>query len=174
MKKTFTAPLMASFIGFCLMASGSAWAAGQKLAENEAIARVVEQTLPPNLAKIVLESDYDGFYEINGSMRRGGDYRFTRIKDKTSFPDNRWEDVAKEVTERVDFETAAKTLGGRRSPKATAYVVMFKGGLDGVKHGGTGESLALIMIEPEAATKPDVLTGAPSGEALYLLDVSMN
>lgn len=163
--------MKAAFLTCCLLLAGPAFA--DRLADNESIARVVQETINPKLATILLETPYDGFYKIRGSRRHGGDYKFTRIYDKESYPDDRWADQALEVAGRVDFESDAKTINGRRRPGATAYVVMFKGGLEGVRFEGEGDSLALVMIDQEDATRQDMAPTTPD-EALFILDLSMN
>ncbi len=164
--------MRAFLTGIFLLVAGPVLAADNRVADIEQVSKVVEQTLNPQLAKIILESEYDGFYKIRGTMRRDG-YKFTRVRNKESFPDDRYEALALDVSNRVEFDSDARTIDGRRKPGATAYVIMFKGGLEGVRHQGEGESLALVMIDQEDATRPTMAPTTPD-EALFLLDVSMN
>jgi len=163
-----------ALFALCLMLSGAALAGEQTVAGNESISRVVADNLSPKLAKLILETPYDGFYAINGKMRRGGEYRFNRIRDKNSYPDDRWEALAKDVAKRINFEGDANMVGSRTKPGATAYVVMFKDGIQGIKHTGEGESLALVMIDQQNAANPNLPSVKASGQSLFLMDLSMN
>ncbi len=161
-------------LAICLFAAASNVTADTNtVADNPSLSKAVEENLSPKLAGLILNTPYDGFYKINGKMKRRGDYKFNKVKDKNSFPDDRWENVALNVTDRVNFSGDANMVGSRTKPSATAYVVMFKDGIDGVKHTGDGESLALVMIDQQNALNRDLPTVKESGTALYLMDVSM-
>lgn len=156
-----------------LALSFQVFADAHTVADNTLISPVVEENLNPNLANLILNTPYDAFYQINGSMGRGGEYRFRKVKANSSYPDERWEELALDLTKRLNFSGQANTAGSRAKPSATAYVVMFKNGIEGVNHTGSGESLALIMIDQKNAYNRDMPSVKASGKSIYLLDASM-
>ena len=161
-----------------LVTSGSAWATAVEentVAANRTITKAVRAQLAPKMAEAILSAPYDGFYQISGRQKRNNEFRFNKVRGKKSFPDARWEQLAVDVTKRIDFRGASNNAGSKRKASATAYVVFYKGGIEGVRNSGLGESLALVMINQQNAINRDMPTvKGLSTSKLYLLDVGLN
>ena len=164
-------------LAIILVISGSAWATNVKehtVAANRTISKAVRTQLAPKMAEAILSATYDGFYQISGRQKRNNEFRFIKVSGKKSFPDDRWEQLAVDVTKRIDFRGSSNNAGSRRKSSATAYVVFYKGGIEGVRN-GLGESLALVMINQKNAINRDMPTvKGLSTSKLYLLDVGLN
>jgi len=160
-----------------LVISGSAWATTVEentIAANKTITKAIRAQLAPKMAEAILSAPYDGFYQISGRQKRNNEFRFNKVRGKKSFPDARWEQLAVDVTKRIDFRGASNNAGSKRKASATAYVVFYKGGIEGVRN-GLGESLALVMINQKNAINRDMPTvKGLSTSKLYLLDIGLN
>lgn len=154
-----------------LAISGAAHAA--TLADDNNIATAVNETFSPRLAEMILATPYDGMYKVSGKMKRRGNYNFNRVRKNDAFPDERWKDEALDVLDRVGHTGSANSVGSRVTPTATATVIMYKGGIEGIKHTGEGESLALVVINEKNSFDPNMPSVKGSGTALYLMDLSM-
>jgi len=164
-------------ITILLLISAPSWAtadSGKTVSDNKVISKAIRDQLSPGMADAILSAEYDGFYQIYGKQTRGDSFEFNRVKSKKSFPDNRWEQLAVELTERVNYKGESKGIGSRSKARATAYVVFYKNGIEGIAKRGESESLALVMIDHKNASKnsmPEVK--GLSAASLYLLDTTM-
>ena len=165
-------------LAICLVISGSAWAtnvAEHPVAANRPMTKAIRAQLAPKRSEAILSATYDGFYQISGRQKRNNEFRFNKVRDKKSFPDARWEQLAVEVTKRIDFRGASVNVGSRRKASATAYVVFYKNGIEGIQNNGGGESLALVMINQKNAINREMPTvKGLSTSRLYLLDVALD
>jgi hypothetical protein len=160
-----------------LLFSAPSWAvteSAKTVGDNRSITKAVNQKLEPGLAEIILNAPYDGFYQIGGKQKRGDNFKFNRVKAKKSFPDNRWEELALEVAESLKYEGGSNNVGSRTKGSATAYVVFYKEGIEGVDRNSEGEGLALVMIDQRNKADPNMpaMKGI-SGKELYLFSVVM-
>ena len=164
-------------IAVFLLISGPAWAtndAVKTVSDNRAIAKAVKEQLAPGMASAILNAEYDGFYQIGGKQKRGEYFRFNRVKQKKSFPDNRWEQLAIKLTEQVNFKGGSNNVGSRTKASATAYVVFYKNGIEGIAKRGYGDSLALVMInQKNVASKNMPSVKGLTQSKLYLLDAGI-
>jgi len=164
-------------IAVFLLMSGPTWAiaGGEKtVSENQVISKAIREQLTPSMAELILNAEYDGFYQIYGKQKRDDSFVFSRVKGKKSFPDDRWEQLAVEMTERVKYKGEANSVGSREKAKATAYVIFYKNGIEGIAKRGESESLALVMIDQKNASNnllPEVK--GLSAASLYLLDADL-
>ncbi len=79
-------------------------------------------------AEAILNAPYDGFVEVRGEARK--DYfRFLKVKSKSSYLDDRWEEAAHSIAEQVDITLNMVTSSMRFKPSATAYIVIYKDGV---------------------------------------------
>lgn len=170
MKKTI---LVAIF----LVITGSAWATNvneHTVAANKTISKAVRAQLAPKMADAILSATYEGYYKISGHQKRNNEFRFNKVSGKKSYPDDRWAQLAVDVTNRIHFKGSSNNVGSRRKASATAYVIFYKDGIEGV-HNDDGESLALVMINQKNAMNRDMPTvKGLTTSRLYLLDVGLN
>ena len=164
-------------IAVFLVISAPTWATSESdntISDNRVISKAIREQLTPSMAEAILNAEYDGFYQIYGKQRRDDYFEFNRVKGKKSFPDDRWEQLAVKMAERVKYKGGASTLGSRGKARATAYVVFYKNGIEGIAKRGESESLALVMIDQKNASNnalPEVK--GLSAASLYLLDTSL-
>lgn len=93
------------------------------LGENEAISNaLVKSQVDAGTAGALLNTPYKGFYQINSKMKNRK-ITFTKIKEKQSFPDQRWRRLATGIAGLA--EIPAYTTGSRIEPRATAYVAFY-------------------------------------------------
>ena len=161
-------------IAIFLLSPGSAWAtndASKTVSDNRAISRAVREQLAPGMANAILNAEYDGFYQIRGKQKRGEYFRFNRVKNKKSYPDDRWEKLAIKLTEQANFKGGSNNVGSRTKASATAYVVFYKNGIEGIAKRGYSDSLALVMIKQKnVASKNMPTVKGLTASKLYLLD----
>lgn len=164
-------------LAVCIVISGSAMATNineQTVANIKTITKAVRAQLAPAMADAILAASYDGFYQISGKQKRNNEFRFTKVVGKKSFPDARWEQLAVDITKRIDFRGSSNNAGSKRKASATAYVIFYKDGIEGIRNSGAGESLALVMINQKNAINRDMPTvKGLSSSRLYLLDVGL-
>lgn len=164
-------------IAVFLVISSPAWATSKSdntVSDNRVISKAIREQLTPRMAEAILNAEYDGFYQIYGKQKKGDYFKFSRVKGKKSFPDDRWEQLALKLTERVKYKGGSSSLGSRGKARATAYVVFYKNGIDGIAKRGESESLALVMIDQKNVSNnalPEVK--GLSAASLYLLDTSL-
>lgn len=109
-------------------------------------------------AEAILNAPYDGFVEVRGEARQ--DYfRFLKVKSKSSYLDDRWEESTHSNAEQVDTTLNMVTSSMRFKPSATAYIVIYKDGVEGVNTAGArqvnvtdgrGDYMALLIIKQKA------------------------
>ncbi len=149
----------------------------QTIGQHRVISKAIKEKFQPEMAAEILTAVYDGFYQISGKQKSGDLFKFTRVKEKASFPDNRWQDVALKLTEGLAYESSSNNLGTRGKAKATAYVVFYKNGIDSInKKRGNSGSLTLVMIEQKNAGSKN--TNSPSlkgisASRVYLLNAGI-
>ncbi|MDA0979227.1 MAG: hypothetical protein O3B72_11755 [Proteobacteria bacterium] len=120
-----------SFAGLMLVTSFAL--AGIKYSENSVGANkalpnnIVERLLDETSAEQVLATPYTGFYEI-GAKVRDNSFSFERVDDKESFPGDMYEPLALDLVNLLNIP--AYDTGTRIKPRATAYVVLFREGID--------------------------------------------
>jgi len=164
-------------IAVFLVISAPTWATSESdntVSDNRVISKAIREQLTPSMAEAILNAQYDGFYQINGKQKKGDYFKFSRVKGKKSFPDDRWEQLALKLTERVKYKGESNSAGSRGKARATAYVVFYKNGIEGIAKRGESESLALVMIDQKNASNnalPEVR--GLSAASLYLLDTSL-
>lgn len=160
-----------------LLLSGPSWAisdSGKTVADNRSISKAIREKMAPGMAEAILSAEYDGFYQISGKQKRDDSFKFSRVKSKKSFPDDRWEQLAVEVAARVNYKGESKNVGRRTKLNATAYVVFYKEGIEGVDRTNDGESLALVMIDQKNKASINMPSAnGISGKRIYLLSVAM-
>ena len=136
----------------------SATASANTVADNRVVAKVIKEKLSAAEAEAILQTPYDGFVEIRGKARKGS-FEFSKVKSKASYPDNRWEETARSIVEQVEISFDLSTSSSRFKPSATAYVVFYKDGIEGVSTAGarqvnitdgSGDYLALLIIKQKA------------------------
>jgi|TARA_Y100000310_G_scaffold311069_1_gene357001 hypothetical protein len=115
----------------CLVTSGLAIAKVEyednTIGANKAIHnKLIKSRFGNAQAPSVLATPYDAFYQIKGKVRNNA-FKFDSVQSKKSFPDDRWQVVAKAIAEQI--EIPALSTGSRIKPKATAYVMLYKGGI---------------------------------------------
>ncbi len=144
------------------------------VSENRTISKELKEQLAPNVADAILIAPYDGYYEISGRSKRGNRFSFNRVKSKRSYPDSRWEDLAVEVTESLNFESGTNSVGSKTKASATAYVIFYKNGIEGIEQEGEG-GLALVMIDAKNAMDKNMPSvKGLSAAKLFLVNVAMN
>ncbi len=119
-----------------LLFSGPSWAiteSSNTVGDNRSISKAIKDKLEPGMAEAILSAEYDGFYQISGKQKRGDSFKFSRVRSKKSFPDDRWEQLAIEVAARINYEGQSNNVGSRTKASATAYVVFYKDGIEGVE-----------------------------------------
>lgn len=164
-------------IAILLLISTPSWAtadSGKTVSDNRVISKAIRDQLSPGMADAILNAEYDGFYQIYGKQTRGDSFKFNRVRAKKSFPDDRWQQLAVQLTEQVKYKRGSKNIGSRGKARATAYVVFYKNGIEGITKRGQSTSLALVMIDHKNASNY-ALPGAKglSVASLYLLDTSL-
>ncbi len=170
--------MKAIYLTILLSISGQVLAADsmeQTVGQHRLISKAVKEKFQPELAAEILNAEYDGFYQISGKQKSGDLFKFTHVNKKTSFPDNRWQDVALKVTEELAYEAPSNNLGTRGKARATAYVVFYKHGIDSInKKRGNNGSLTLVMINQKNASSRngDSLKGI-SASRVYLLNAGI-
>lgn len=108
--------------GFGIASALAAYGANT-LGENTAISnKLIERQVEKNVAGALLNTPYKGFYQINSRVKNQK-IKFTKVKEKQSFPDERWTALAKGIASLA--ETPAYATGSRIDPKATAYVAFY-------------------------------------------------
>ena len=106
-----------------VVASAIAAYGANTLGENTAIPNnLIKSQLDKSVAGALLNTPYKGFYQINSTVKNNK-IKFLKIKEKQSFPDERWTDLAKGIAGLA--EVPAYTTGSRIDPKATAYVAFY-------------------------------------------------
>jgi len=160
-----------------LFIAGPSWAISEKgntVGDNRSFTKAIMDKLEPEMAEAILSAEYDGFYQISGKQKRGNKFKFSRVKAKKSFPDDRWEELAVEVAARINYAGGSNNIGSRTKSSAIAYVVFYKNGIEGLERNEEGEGLALVMIDQKNKADPGMpsIKGV-SGKQLYLLSVAM-
>ncbi len=144
------------------------------LAEHRVLTKVIGDRLGDELARTILTAPYDGFYQISGRQNRGKLFRFTRIKEKNSYPDDRWNQLALDVVRKLNFRSASNTAGRKTKPTAIAYVVFYRNGIEGVRAGSEGSDLALVMIDQKNVANRNAPTMAgASAKRVFLVPVTL-
>ncbi|MFP6807636.1 MAG: hypothetical protein VB957_10730 [Pseudomonadales bacterium] len=164
-------------IAIVLLISVPSWAlsdGGATVSSNATISKAIRERLAPDLAEKILNAEYDGFYQISGKQKRKNTFRFNRVKDKVSFPDDRWEQIALDVVKKVNFQGSSISVGSRTKSSATAYVVFYKNGIEGVQKLGKSEGLALVMIDQKNVSNQSMPSQKGlSATKLYLMEASI-
>ena len=128
------------------------------VADNKAVAKVIKKKMSNSEAEAILQAPYDGFVEIRVKARKDV-FQFSKVKSKRSFPDNRWEELALSVVDQVNVPLNTVTTSSRNKPSATAYVIFYKDGIEGVNTAGArqvnvtdgeGDYMALLVIKQKA------------------------
>lgn len=160
------------FTGLILTAVMSATAVAGTVADKHSVAKVIKEKLSADEAAAILEATYDGFVEIRGKAKDDV-FEFSKVKTKASYPDDRWEDAARAITEQVRIPVGAGPSSSRLKPFAIAYVFFYKDGVEGVNTTGAGQvnvtdgqgdTMALLVIT-EKAPKENVRVQSRSGVA---------
>ncbi|MCH7741558.1 MAG: hypothetical protein IIB71_02715 [Proteobacteria bacterium] len=117
--------------------------------------KVVLKKLGKGKAATLLNTPYDGFYQIRGTYKNDRVY-FDKVKSKKPFPDDRREAAAREIAGKIEMPAPVNT-GSRIRPRVTAYVVFFKDGIESLdlglsRQGSTSveevpNALAVLMIK---------------------------
>lgn len=148
--KMFIVTLLASTVSVSVFASSAA--------DNKIVSRVIQEKLSDEEAAAILETPYDGFVEIRGKAKKDV-FEFTKIKSKASYPDNRWDEVAKSIADQVEITYSGTTGSSKQKPTATAYVLFYEDGVEGVNTAGVrqvnvsdgdGDYMALLVIRQKA------------------------
>jgi hypothetical protein len=143
------------------------------VADNRAVAKVIKKKLSESEAEAILDAPYDGFVEIRGKARDDV-FQFLKIKSKASFPDKRWEELALSIADQVNVPLSTVTTSSRNKPSATAYVYIYKNGVEGVNTAGArrvnvtdgdGDYMALLVIKQKAAKGNVSVQGEKRGKA---------
>ncbi len=85
--------------------------------------KMIENSMDADVANVLLQTPYTGFYRIDGKVR-DNKMSFEKVKDKYSFPDGRLEPLALGITGLMKFPVY--TTGSRVKTQATAYVAFYK------------------------------------------------
>lgn len=131
------------------------WSAiASTVSDNKAAAKIVSKTLNSSEAEAILDATYDGFVEVSGKATNDR-FVFEKVKSKASFPDERFEDTARELLEQIEVPVNDASASSKRRPSATAYVYFYKDGVEGVNTTGArevnvmdgeGDYMALLVI----------------------------
>jgi hypothetical protein len=147
-----------SIIAFVTVSLLSVSAFANTASDNKIVAKVIKEKLGLSEAQAILDTPYDGFVEIRGKAKKD-QFEFSKVKSKASFPDKRWEETAQSIVDQIDVPLSMATSSGRTKPTATAYVLFYKDGVEGVTTAGArqfnvtdgeGDYMALLVIRQKA------------------------
>lgn len=153
--KKFIHVVSSLIVGVAVSISASADTAS----DHRAVAKVIKGSLSATEAEAILHASYDGFVEIRGKAKKDV-FQFTKVKSKSSFPDNRWEASALSLVDQIEVPLANATSSSRFKPSATAYVYFYRNGVEGVNTAGArqvnvvdgeGDYMALLVIREKEA-----------------------
>lgn len=153
--------------------------------DKKIVANIIKEKLNSSEAAAILEVPYDGFVEIRGKANRDS-FEFSKVKSKASFPDKRWEDTALSILDQVEVPLNMAAASSKNKPTATAYVLFYKDGVDGVNTAGArrvnvadgeGDYMALLVIRQKAPRgnvsfqNTDFHTAAKPSNKVYKFEV---
>ena len=119
------------------------------LETNEAIpSKLIETQVDEETARILLETPYKGFYQIESNIKNRA-ITFGKTVPEKSYPDERWEMMARDIASLI--EIPAYSTGSRIEPKATAYVVFYDVYMPGLDHS------KVILLPTTSNAKPNTL-----------------
>ena len=165
----------------------SAWATAKVKYEEHTIGgnraipnRIVENSFDQQHAATILETPYDGFYQISG--KAGGDScTFRKVSARKSYPDDRWAKLAKGITRQVNVP--APSTGSRIKPSATAYVVFYEGGIEGFEPEnvqqlttsveGEPNTLAILVIKQSDSSGSTRFTGFGAEQNIFFFELTI-
>lgn len=117
---------------------------------NELIKRLVDEST----AEILLQTSYEGFYEIRGKAS-GPRIKFRKVVADQSYPDDRWAHLATSIADLI--ELPASWPGSHLKPRATAFVAFYDYNIPGLDRSkvmllstssnAPPNMLAVLMIE---------------------------
>ena len=157
------------------------------LSANDAMPnKLVETQVDEETARILLETPYKGFYQIESDIRNRK-ITFGEPVPEASFPDQRWEIMAKDIASLV--EIPAYSTGSHIEPRATAYVVFYDIYMPGLDHSkvillptssnAKPNTLAVLVIEHRNHYRTKDIRGTQTGSAdqngnrLYFFELAM-
>ena len=159
MIKSIALSILLSFLG---IASAQAMNQVNTLVANDAIPNeLIERQVDDETARILLETPYKGFYQIESKIKNRYITFGTPVSEQ-SFPDERWEIMARDIASLI--EIPAFSTGSHIEPKATAFVVFYDVYMPGLDHSkvmllpttsnAKPNTLAVLVIAPITPTKP--------------------
>ncbi|MBL4681722.1 MAG: hypothetical protein JKY88_13500 [Pseudomonadales bacterium] len=169
----------------CISITGLHAAYGENtLGENSAVPNaLIESQVDENTAGALLNTPYKGFYQINSKFRNKK-ITFTKVKEKKSFPDQRWTSLAKSIANLAESE--AFTTGSRISPRAKAYVAFYDVNSMDIDRSkithlttsidGKPNTLAVLFIEHKNRSKSkSAIVGNNSGKSstIYFFELAL-
>lgn len=157
------------------------------LATNEAISnQLIETQVDEETARVLLDTPYKGFYQVE-SIIKNRHITFGDIEPQQSFPDERWQDLARDIASLV--EIPAYSTGSHIAPTATAYVVFFKTYMPGLDYSkvillptssnARPNTLAVLVIKHRNHHRAQDIRGTQTGSAdqngnrIYFFELAM-
>jgi hypothetical protein len=149
---------LTQLIAGIILAVMSATTLASTAADNKVVANVLKEKLSNSEVETILQTPYDGFVEIRGKAKKEA-FEFSKVRSKSSFPDQRWEETAKLIADQINLSVGDGTTGSRSKPSATAYVLFYKDGIEGVNTAGArqvsvsdadGDYMALVVVRQKA------------------------
>jgi len=169
----------------CISITGLHAAYGENtLGENSAISNaLIKRQVDESTAGALLNTPYKGFYQIN-SKYRNKKITFTKVKEKHSFPDQRWTTLATSIANLAEAE--AFTTGSRISPRATAYVAFYDANSLDIDRSkimhlttsadGDPNTLAVLFVEHKNRSKEKsaiVSNNSGKGSTIYFFELAL-
>ena len=154
------------------------------LGANKAVPNsLIKSQVDVDTAGALLETPYKGFYQI-GSKVINKRITFPKVKSKQSFPDGRWEALAKGIAGLA--ETPAFNTGSRIDPRATAYVAFYDVDIKGVDRSkvmllptsveGEPNTLAVLLVRHKnhtSAKNAELGRSGQMGSNVYFFELAL-